>query len=298
MSENNSSVFSDVKNGISNASNRVRNTASSLPPAVLYGMIGVVVVIIGYLLYKWFTRKPEQAIVLGPYNLRGVTGSAAASSQETIFDQPQLNSNLKNNFTLSFFVYMNEINAERIPLAGPDGDFRFKPLLLILGVGSVTVDPIHQKARVTLQPLTDARIRKVNAPTVIDIDDFVAARWNQLTITVEGRSADIYLNGNLIKSALMENVPVLYPVGVLLETVPDFSGQAGLFEAWPRRLTMKEVIRNYKRNVDLRGKPNIPEGSLSLGDVWGDFKSKLCKIGFCGFGIEVGPIKYIDYQFA
>jgi hypothetical protein len=291
MSDEGGSVFGNIQS-------RARNTLTGIPPVVFYGVAGIVIIIIAYYVYRWFKKGPDHAVVLGPYNLKGVSSSAAGSSQETIFDQSQLNENLKNNFTLSFFTYMNEVNAERIPLAGPEGDFRFKPLVLILGVGQVTVDPIHQKARITLQPLTDARVRKVNAPTIIDIDDFVVARWNQLTISVEGRSVDVYLNGNLIKSALMENVPVLYPVGLLLETVPDFSGQAGLFEAWPRRLVMKEVMRNYKRNVDLRGKPNIPEGSITLGDVWENFKSLLCKVGICGFNVEVGALKYIDYDFA
>jgi hypothetical protein len=168
----------------------------------------------------------------------------------------------------------------------------------ILGVGTIIVDPIHQKARISIQPLTDRTMRRVDSPTNIDIDNFVVARWNQLTVSVEGRSIDVYMNGNLVKSAIMENVPLLSPVGLLLETVPDFSGQAGLFQVWPRRLKGEEIVRNYKQNTDLRGKPAIPDAAVQWSDVWNNLKEKLCKVGFCGFKYDIGPLQYVDYEFA
>ena len=261
-------------------------------------LVVAAVAVIGAGLYMWFKPRPEHVTVEGPYNLKGVTASAGGSSQTTILDSSQLMSKAGNNFTISAFVYMDDVNAERIPIAGPAGDYRFKPLVYILGVGTIIVDPIHQKARVALQPLTDRSLRKVDAPVNIDIDNFVVARWNQITISVLGRSADVYLNGKLIKSAMMENVPVLAPVGLLLETVPDFSGQAGLFQAWPRRLSADEVLRNYKINTDLRGKPAIKTEGLSWAEVWNNMKGQLCKVGFCGFKYDVGPLQYVDYEFA
>ena len=264
----------------------------------LLAVVLAVALVVALVLYFLFRRGPDHATALGPYTLKGVTASAGGSSQETLFDALQLNKNLGNNFKLSGFFYMDMVNAERIPIGGPSGDYRFKPLLYVLGVGTVIVDPLHQKARVSIQPLTDPAVRRVDAPVNIDIDNFVVARWNQLTVTLEGRSVDVYLNGALVKSALLDNVPRLKPVGVLLETVPDFSGQAGLFQAWPRRLTAGEVMRNYKRNVDLRGKPAIPDGGLEWAEVWKTLKEKLCKVGFCGYDYSVGPLQYVDYQFA
>ena len=283
--------------------NAVRNvSATTSGGGVKVGRLLAVVLgvalVVALVLYFLFRRGADHATVLGPYTLKGVSASASGSSQETLFDALQLNKNLGNNFTLSGFFYMDEVNAERIPIGGPSGDYRFKPLLYVLGVGTVIVDPLHQKARVSIQPLTDPAVRRVDAPVNIDIDNFVVSRWNQLTVTLEGRSVDVYLNGALVKSALLDNVPRLKPVGILLETVPDFSGQAGLFQAWPRRLTGGEVLRNYKRNVDLRGKPAIPDGGLEWGEVWKTLKEKLCKVGFCGYNYSVGPLQYVDYQFA
>jgi hypothetical protein len=285
------------------ANNLGRNAAKNsggfklaTPSIILIAVIALIVV--GILLYLYFRKKPQMATVMGPYELKGISNSGEKSSQETLLDASQLSSSLGNNFTFSMFLYMNDTNAERIPIAGPSGDFRFKPLVYILGVGTIIADPIHQKARLTLQPLTDRAVKKVDAPVLVDIDNFLVARWNQLLFSVEGRSVDVYLNGNLIKSAQMENVPLLAPVGLLLETIPDFTGQAGLFQAWPRRLTGPEVMLNYKRNVDLRGKPSIPEETIKISEILNYFKVNLCKVGFCGFKYDVGPLQYVDYEFA
>lgn len=266
-------------------------------PLIILGVVCVLLVL-GILLYFYLRKRSHEVTVLGPYNLKGVTDTSSDSSQETLIDSSQLNSSLGNNFTFSMFLYMDDTNAERIPIGGPSGEFRFKPLVYILGVGTITADPLHQKALLTLQPLTDRAVKQADTPVNVILDDFLVARWNQLTFSVEGRSVDVYLNGILIKSALMENVPVLAPVGLILETIPDFSGQAGLFQTWPRRLTGSEVLLNYKQNVDLRGKPAIPEASIKFSEILGYFKTSLCKIGFCGFKYDVGPLQYIDYEFA
>jgi len=279
----------------------IENTVASKVPAIssrTYTILAVIILlIVGAAAYYYFRPKAEDVTVLGPYDLAGTSGDSK-SNQETLFDQSQLSTKTGNNFTFSMFVYMDDTNAERIPIGGPRGEFRFKPLISILGVGTITLDPIHQMARITAQPLADTAILKRDTRVNIDIPDVVAARWNQVLVSVEGRSVDVYLNGNLVKSALMENVPVLYPVGVLLETVPDFSGQAGLFQAWPRRLTMEEVQRNYKKNVDLRGKPRIPDKTVSVSDVLKKIGDMFCKVGFCAYSFNAGPLNYVDYEYA
>jgi hypothetical protein len=286
-------IFDEMSNNVVNRNGPVKMNTFRLVLLVITALI-----VIGAALYWWFKPRPEHVTVMGPYDLKGVTSSASGSSQETVIDSAQLMKQMGNNFTLSTFIYMDEVNRERIPIGGPAGDFRFKPLIYILGVGTIVVDPIHQIAKIVLQPLTDKAINPTNSPVVINIDNFVIARWNQLTLCVEGRSADVYLNGKLIKSALMTNVPLLQPVGLLLETIPDFSGQAALFQVWPRRLTAPEVMRNYKQNTDLRGRPPIPEKTVRWSDVWDKFKGQLCKVGFCGFKYDVGPLQYVEYDFA
>jgi len=264
-------------------------------PLLLWGSIVVFLCVIGFLLFLYFRPANLEARVPGPYILLGAGNPPSAEPTVSIFQQAQINRSLSNNFTLSFFVYMDDVNRERIPIAGPKGDFRFKPFVYILGVGDVLLDPIHQIARVRIKPLKkDASPDEV---TSIDVENFMIARWNQLTITVEGRTVDLYLNGALATSALLENVPSLVPQGVLLETSPDFSGQAGLFQAWPFRQTESGVIANYKRTTDVRGKPLIPIRNTIFSDLWKSIRDSYCSIGLCDSNIT-DPLHYVDYEFA
>jgi hypothetical protein len=254
-------------------------------------MVVIVLLIIAVALYLWLRPKPDDVTVMGPFVLKGA-GNGAPSEQKVLFTQTQIDSALGNNFTLSFFVYMDDSNRERIPLTAPDGDFNFKQFISVLGVGAIMLDPIHQRAYVRVAPLS-------KTPTTIQIDNFMVARWNQITMTLEGRTLDVYVNGALAKSALLENLPTLKPVVVTMETSPDFSGQAGLIQAWPRRLTASAIATNYKRNTDTRGKPLIPDVMPVLGSIFDAMKQGFCDAGFCGFALpKVGGLQYVDYQYA
>jgi hypothetical protein len=263
-----------------------------------YWIIGIVVVcIIAMIAYWWFKPRAEEAVALGPYVLTPpVSNAPSAESIVTVFNQGQVDNHLGNNFTFGFFVYMDDVNRERIPFAGADNEFRFRPFIHLLGVGDIMLDPIHQRAHIRIKPLTKDLASTPHS--VVTIDNVMISRWNQIVITMEGRTVDVYLNGALAKSTLLENLPILSPSGVLLETSPDFAGQAGLIQAWPRRLTESQVIRNYKRNVDSRGKPAIPDKGPHWSDLFKATLSSLCDAGFCGFRVSVGPTDYIDYEFA
>ena len=269
--------------------------SATVSPTALWVFAIVVILIIGVAVYWWFRPKAKDVTVMGPYILKA---TQSAESTVTVFNQAQIETSLGNNFTLSFFVYMSGVNRENIPIGGPKGDFRFKPFLYILGVGDVLLDPVHQIARIRIKPLGSTGFLDRDGIVNIDVENFMIERWNQLTITIEGRTVDVYMNGALASSTLLANLPILNPVGVLLETSPDFAGQAGLFQGFPSRLKENEVIRNYKRNTDTRGKPLIPDTPFSLEDVWKELTKSLCDIGFCGLRIEVGGLEYVDYEYA
>jgi len=268
--------------------------ASPIGQYAVWIAIIVAVFVIGMLLFYWLRPKADHATAMGPFQLRDAS-KVHTNSITTIFDQTQIDANLGNNFTFSFFVYMHEVNGENIPFAGPEGDYRFKPIVYILGVGDIQIDPIHQIGRVRVKPLTSDG---VNTISILEFKNFMIARWNQVTVTLEGRSLDVYVNGALANSILLENVPILNPAGVLLEQTPDFEGQAGLFQAWPRRLSESEVAANYKRNVDTRGKPLIPLTANTWSLVYDNLSKSMCDIGLCGINVRVGPMQYVDYEFA
>lgn len=285
------SYFNAATNFASNAASKTREYTSGFSNTQIIVFIVVLLFTAAILLYLWLKPKADDVTVMGPFVLKGA-GNGVPSEQKVLFTQTQIDSSLGNNFTLSFFVYMDDSNRERIPLTGPDGDFNFKQFINVVGVGSVMLDPIHQRAHIRVAPLG-------KTATHIQIDNFMVARWNQITLTLEGRTLDIYINGVLSKSALLENLPILKPVLVTMETSPDFSGQSGLIQAWPRRLTASAIAANYKRNTDTRGKPLIPDVVPALSSIWDAMRQGFCDAGFCAFALpKVGGLQYVDYQFA
>lgn len=283
-------MFENAGEMLKPAKQAVRSVSSG-SSSMYFGIILAVIVLvtIGVI---WYLRKiSDMSVVLGPFVLDGI-----GSTPERIFTQSQIERSLGNNFTLSFFLYMDKVNKERIPFAGPDGEYRGKPIVYIRGVGDITVDPIHQKMRLNIRPLVQNSGRFEEGGVVsIDTANFMIARWNQVTFSIEGRTVDLYVNGNLTKSMLLENLPILNPIGVTLETSPDFVGQAGYFQAWPRRLRQDEIIKNYKRVTDTRGKPHIPDKGP---DLFKNLGNSLCDMGICGIRISAGPLHYVDYDFA
>jgi hypothetical protein len=280
-----SSLFSSMSDTVTESVGK-----NGSPRVFLIG--GLVIAVIVFVVLLWyFWPRTNDSTVVGPFVL---SATPKLTSALTVFTQSQITKSLGNNFSLGFFVYMDKLNEARIPFAGSPGDYRIKPFLNILGVGSISVDPIHQEVRFSVNTTSPEFGKKAD----LTVDAFAIARWNQVLITVEGRTVDMYVNGALRQSILLSNIPVWTPVGVLLETSPDFSGQAGLFQAWPHRLSESAVMKNYKRNTDTRGKPHIPDKEPSVSDILSHMKINLCKFGFCSKPKVTNPTEYVEYQYA
>jgi len=267
---------------------------------VLITVLVIVLIVALCLWYLW--PRTDESRVMGPFVLTGTPSEhdTVPMSPEGIFTEEQLNKSLKNNFTLSFFVFMDKINSERIPFAGPKGEYRFKPLLKIVGFGEFVLDPVHQSALLRTTPLVPLVMDgKLNSPPYVEVDNILNSRWNQIVIGVEGRSIDIYVNGHHATSLLLENLTWSMPTAVLLDTSPDFWGQAGFFQVWPRRLTESEILTNYRRVTDQRGKPLIPE-RINYKNIRDQMSRLLCRVGICPdpSKFREGGLDYIDYEYA
>lgn len=274
-------------------------------PRFLFLIVVILIILLGIVYVLYFMPKSDETVVLGPFVLNGIPSEhqAGGSTVTSVLTKTQLSKSLKSNFTVSFFVYMDKLNMERIPFAGPEGEYRFKPLINLIGVGEFVLNPVHQKALLKLTPLVPSVMNgKVSLPPRAEIDNVMNSRWNQITIAVEGRSIDIYLNARHATSLILENLTWTNPTGMLLETSPDFWGQAGMIQAWPRRLTEKEIWENYKHVTDLRGKPNIPDAQPTFKSIWHELYKLLCHAGFCPNNRKeshrTDGLDYVDYEYA
>lgn len=265
----------------------------------MFYLISVVILIgiIAGALY-FFRPKAQGSTVLGPIDLRGRPANGIANDMMTLFTQEQVDQDLGNNFTLSFFLYCDDGAAERVGIAQAVSSYKPFPFLSILGVGNVAYNPV--KETMVLNLFSTSNDGKSVSTYTMEIPNVVIQKWNQITITVEGRTVDVYLNGVATRSVTLDNLPVLKPIGVYLQKTPDFSGQVALFQAWPVRKTLPEIASNYAKNTDTRGKPLVPLGP----SVWSTIKqvfNNLCSSsGICGKGPAKpnNPLQYVEYQYA
>lgn len=254
----------------------------------------LIVIIIAVIVYIYFKPARREVLKMGPYYLEFKRDSTKDPQKhwEFLLNSDEVTKMIGNNITMSFFVYMDEISVERIPVGSPEY-YKIQYFAILGGSVAIQLDPIHQKAIVTIFPTPTAK--KQFEKTVVEVKDVYVNKWNQITLTVEGRTVDIYMNGHLATSTLLDNVPWTQFSGLWLNTSPDFAGQTGMFQIWPERRTAVQILENYKRNTDVRGKPLIPDPAPKLKDMLSNF----CKVtGICGFSLQTGPMEYIDYEFA
>ena len=285
-----------------------QQNSSILTPRMIR-IAAVVVTVIIALLIVWYlyTHRSKEVEVDGPFDLRNDAINMTEDDKWlSVFDAEQTQLASGNNITLSFFVYVKDITMDRIPV-NYDGSYRFQYLLTIGNIIGVMMDPVKQQCIIDVlqTPPHGFRTTNVEQKSVVlrttTMQKVPVSRWNQVTICVEGRSVDLYLNGELNSSIQLDNLPSGPMNGVLLNSSPDFVGQACLFQMWPQRRTGDQVRDNYRRNTDVRGRPDIPEPGLSVWTVLSKMKVELCnKTGFC-FGDmadSTTALDYVEYQFA
>lgn len=263
---------------------------------IAIGILIITVIIVCIYTYKWYMKRKQQEItVTGPYALSAETASNPWTSLFSAEQSQKLTS--VNNTTLSFFVYVEKQTANLNPLTVPEGDYSRLNYVLALGYSlGIKLDPVHEKAIVDIYSVgVPGNESTLTIKRSIVVDNVPILRWNQITITIEGRTVDIYLNGSLATSTLLENVPFTEFFGLWLNKSPDFTGQVCLLQIWPERRTANQILENYRRNTDIRGKPLVPDFRLEMKHL---FKSFCSMTGICGFQFTTGPLKYIDYEFA
>ena len=139
-----STLFQDLRkfseNVAENATESVMPAIQSSPRSVWIAVI-VAVFVIGAIAFWYFRPKARDVTVLGPFMLEGRGLKPKEDTIKTVFDDSQIQSSLGENFSLSFFVYMDDVNQERVPFSGQKGDCRFKPLLFLLGVAGRMLFP-------------------------------------------------------------------------------------------------------------------------------------------------------------
>lgn len=215
------------------------STGYLMPIAI--GFIGLLLVLmVVYIVIQTYKGRATTTLA-GPMDLWN------PMPNPVIVDRTIVRGQMAGSYTLSLFMKLDAI---------PDMRIAATPLLTFPGVWALAYEPSSESLLLTFQETG------VSTATPLRVPGFPLQRWNQLTLTLEGRSVDVYVNGMLAKSILLDNVP---PSGnSSITIVPDSAmGSVAFAQVWGRRLTVSEVGTNYATTADSQGRPFLGNSLLA-----------------------------------
>ena len=211
------------------------------------------------------------------------------SGKNKVFNEADTMEFLSESFTFGFFVSMDNSSIETVKGGDLTNKKPFQQLLVVPGAYDVFLDPLHETMRINFKTYR-TNDYEVTIPTI------KSRRWHQILVTIDGRTADIYQNGVLIKSVPLPNVISARPGTPYVNMNSDMYTRVALVQAWPSRLKEVDIINNYRLNTDGQGVPRFPAST----NVFGIPNLNFCVGSFC-----VGPPKpakkaltHVNYEYS
>jgi len=268
-------------------------------PAPLVYVTGIYIliwVVVGMLWYLYSAE--ESANVMGLWSIKPAGMGAeyydkgkmiTATEKVDLLTETQVANNLGESFTFGFFMSIDNSGIETVTGASlRSGAKPYQNLIVIPGAYTVAVDPLHEVLKLNFVA-HDSNSYEVLIPTLS------IHRWHQILVTVEGRTADIYQNGLLIKSVPLPNVISGRPGKPLIYMNSDMYTRVAYVQAWPRRILEKEVADNYRLNVTNQNVPPLPST-----EVFGIPKFNFCLGGLCfdSSTPNTTALTHVEYTYA
>lgn len=170
-----------------------------------------------------------------------------------IVDRPTVKKALQSSYTLSMYLKLDAV---------PDMRLAGTPLLKWPKAWNVTYNAAKEQIEWEFFETGDTNGAVMSA-RIVHVPHITLQKWNQVAITFEGRTADIYCNGELITSTTLDNVPPMSSSSITI--VPtNVMGQIAYVQTWPRRFTMGEIATNYTDTSDSQGRPYLGPEFLKM----------------------------------
>jgi hypothetical protein len=229
---------------------------------IIGGIVGLALIaLIVFIVIQASASKPKK-LVKGPIDL-------FQPKSPVIIDRPTTSTQMKGSYTFSFYINIDAV---------PDMRAAATPLMTWAGIWDLGYNAATEQLIWQFAQTQDGGGAWV-FPEPVTIDGVPMQRWIQVAITFEGRTADMYVNGNLVTSTTLRNLPpsavssiTLVPAGIM--------GKLAYGQLWPRRLTVSEIANNYTDTSDSQGRPALgpdllaPLKSLSVPNLF-------CPSGSC-----------------
>lgn len=260
-----SSSLGDIANKVLGSAPAATFANVSQIPYIMPIVVGVlaviIVVIIVIAVYQLRAGQPG-SLLKGPVDL-------FKPDSVVLVDRPTTQRLMNGSYTLSFYVRIDAV---------PDMRNGGTMLMSWPGVWNLEYNAATESAVFTFFQAPDYKQDTALSYTVT-VPGLPLQRWTQFTLTSAGRTVDVYLNGALVQSAQLDNVPESAQSSII--HMPALvMGQLAYLQVWSRRLLVGEVAANYTDTSDSQGRPFLGVGFLS---ALGDFKvpNLFCPSGNC-----------------
>jgi len=255
------------------------STTSYIVPAVL-AIVGIFIVAIIIIVIVQIQQSYPARFLKGPVDL-------FKPGSPVIVDRDGTQKNMGGSYTLSYYLKVDAV---------PDMRSAATPLMTWAGIWSTGYNAANEQLVWTFAETKDSD-GGVQGPESVTLPKVALQRWNQITMTFEVRTLDLYVNGVLTKSATLHNLPqtarssiTLVPEGVL--------GQIASVQLWPRRLTVSETQANYPDTSDSQGRPYLgPAYFQTLNEI--NLPNLFCPSGDCtGTQVIANPSQNWEFPYA
>ena len=186
--------------------------------------MGVIAVIIILLLYRWYSASKSTLIDL-----------ANATEEQKISSSDMANSSQSTNFAYSVWFFVEDWSYK----------YGEKKTILVRNeeepCPNIFFDPMENNIEVVISDYNDRlnRCRIENVPL---------QKWVCLIVSVYNQTLDLYLDGKLIKTCVLDGVPKLdASKDVLVTPNGGFSGWISNIQYWDKAMNPQEAYKVYQK---------------------------------------------------
>lgn len=248
---------------------------------ILAAIVAVaLIVIVVFVVIEYRKNKPAQ-LLKGPVDLFAPKSAVVISRTAT----KQI---MAASYTLAFYVQLNAV---------PDMRAAATPLFTWPGIWNLNYNAATEELQWVVNTTYEGKTGIVE-PEILTLSSVPLQRWTQITMAFEGRTFDLYVNGTLIKSHTLTNLPTSAASSITI--VPGgIMGQLAYVQLWPRRLTVSDANANYLDTSDSQGRPFLgPEFFNALTNM--KMPNLFCPSGNCSGGSKptANPSQTWEFPYA
>lgn len=196
-------------------------------------IIAIIIVVILYFLFTWLFADSSRTVLTRLHN----------ATVEQVIQAKDLPVTAAQNFTFSICFYVDDWNPNfgrtKTIFARLDENKQNSPLVEFDSyVNNITVHlATYPRANAPANEGKDESVTLENVPL---------QRWTSFIMVINGRALDLYLDGKLVKTKILDNVPKATRSNIYLTPGGGFGGSTSNFLYINRPLNPREVYDLYR----------------------------------------------------